>query len=224
MGSDTVFPSTQQTWVEAELARGSAGRDAINDHVMSRYAGPLEVYYYGSSFSSMGVAQEFVNGFFASRLARGGYLEAWQESNLRLHRWLINGFIFYLREQLKEKSLPSIDCKDLDESAKVAGPVEAFERAWAKSILADACKNASDKCLEQNRGDDWVVFKHHYIDGRPYRWIEKQFGWDPIRAGSMSRFATNVLRQELESLLYKEGIPVSELQLEMSRLLEILSK
>ena len=223
MVTDSVFPSTQQTWVEAELARGPAGRDAINDHVMSRYAGPLEIYFHGSSFVSMGIAQEFVNGFFASRLARDGYLEAWQQSNLRLHRWLINGFIFYLREQLKNKSLSTIDCEDLDESAKVAGPVEAFERAWAKDILSDACKNASTKCLEQDRGDDWVVFKHHYIDGRTYRWIEANLGWDAVRAGSMCRFATNILRYEIEGLLYKEGIPVSEIQIEMARLLELLS-
>jgi len=39
----------------------------------------------------------------------------------------------------------------------------------------------------------------------------------------MCRFATNVLRHEIEGLLYKEGIPVSEIQIEMARLLELLS-
>lgn len=62
-GRDSAFPTTQATWIGARLEEGALGRDALNTHVMSRYATPLRAYVLGSSIRRIDEADALVHGF-----------------------------------------------------------------------------------------------------------------------------------------------------------------
>src|SRR5882672_12709738 len=98
MDKKDVFPRTLGTWIGRKLQEGKAGRAEVNRHLMSVYAWPLQVYFRGSSDRWLGEPEDIVQGFFADRLDREEFLPGCQESGLRLRRWLMNGFCFYLKE------------------------------------------------------------------------------------------------------------------------------
>jgi hypothetical protein len=96
------FPSTEWTWLATRVM--DAPRDGgvaaeLRARVMERYAEPLRIYAKGSSLGWLDEAEALVNGFFASRLARGEYLVKWFESAMPLRRFLANGMLLYLREE-----------------------------------------------------------------------------------------------------------------------------
>lgn len=105
MTNETVFPTTQGTWLRTQVggmnafaenpALADAARINANAYVMERYAGPLAVFVRGSSLARLGEPEELVNGFFASRLSDAAFLDGWSRSGMRLRRWLMNGILFY---------------------------------------------------------------------------------------------------------------------------------
>ena len=98
-----VFPETQNTWIGQRLREGKEGLAEINRHVMNVYAFPLRVYYHGTPHRWLGEADDVIQGYFADRLAREDFFKEWLKSGLRLRRWLINGFGFYLKELKKKR-------------------------------------------------------------------------------------------------------------------------
>ena len=115
---------------------------------METYAEPLGNYVAGSSFRSLGTSKDLVSGFFASRLAQPAYFDRWIESNLPLRRWLINGFLFFLQEELRRRkseradSLASASIDEPRSNAETA--VEEFDRIWAASMVRSAASAARE--------------------------------------------------------------------------------
>ena len=72
---------------------------------------------------------------------------------LPLRRYLMNGISFHLRELLRErvrrKTLPIVDESILVSKSLRAD--ELFERAWALSILSDACTASRDAKNERTK-------------------------------------------------------------------------
>lgn len=103
MHPDDPFPSTDTDWLHGELAAGDDRRRALRTVVMARYFEPLRVYVKGSSYRNLGESAELVSAFFVSRFARDDYLDAWKESGMTLRRWLINGLILSMREEIRRR-------------------------------------------------------------------------------------------------------------------------
>jgi hypothetical protein len=90
------FPSTEWTWLATramEAPNDASIAAELRARVMGRYAEPLRIYAKGSSLGWLDDAEALVNGFFASRLARDGYLIKWFESAMPLRRFLANGML-----------------------------------------------------------------------------------------------------------------------------------
>lgn len=103
MNPDDPFPSTDTTWLHGELTAGDDRRRALRTVVMARYFEPLRVYVKGSSYRHLGESAELVSAFFVSRFARDDYLDAWKDSGMTLRRWLINGLILSMREEIRRR-------------------------------------------------------------------------------------------------------------------------
>jgi hypothetical protein len=65
--SSDAFPTTHVTWIHARIAEGASGHEALNTHVMSRYARPLATYARASALRAIDEPDALVNGFFATR-------------------------------------------------------------------------------------------------------------------------------------------------------------
>ncbi len=223
--SDTkdVFPKTMGTWIDRRLKEGAVGRELVNSHIMSVYAHPLKIYYLGSSFRTLGEADDMVDGFFASRLQKQGYFDQWQESGLRLRRWLINGFIFHLKEEIRRRKRN--DGSSLEEGMDVpdtVDPGQAFERAWALSMVQDAWREAAASCEEQGLDDHWQLFIRHHVDGLPYRRIVDEFDVTPSQAAVMVRTATGRFKDAIRLRIILDGVHEDDVDGELQRLMEIM--
>ena len=218
-----VFPKTMGTWIDQKLQEGSVGRDVVNTHIMSVYAHPLKVYFLGSSMRSLGEPDDMVDGFFASRLQRNNYFDQWRESGLRLRRWLMNGFLFHLKEEIRRQNRhgDSTMVEELD-SPGSSNPDVEFDRAWAMSMVQDAWRDAAASCEEGGLGDHWRLFIRHHVDGMPYKQFVEEFDVSPSQAAVMVRTATGRFKNALRMRILLDGVHEEEVDGALQRLMEIM--
>jgi DNA-directed RNA polymerase specialized sigma24 family protein len=201
-----IFPSTQRTWIEVTLGQTGKDRLEVNRHVMSLYAHPLRVYFLGTSVRWLGDADDVVAGFFADRLARDDFFADWKRSGLRLRRWLMNAFSFYLSEQLRQRKRDRRMTGPIPELGTLgASPERLLDRAFGQSIVGEALKSAQAECASKTLTEHWGIFVRHAYDGLPYEQIGPAFGVTPERAAVMARTAARHFRRALRDLLQADG-------------------
>ena len=223
-GSRDVFPNTMGTWIDQRLAEGAPGRELVNTHVMSIYAHPLKVYFLGSSLRSLGEPDEMVDGFFASRLSREGYFEQWRESGLRLRRWLMNGFLFHLREEIRRQRRDGKSSLGQDPVMPGgSGPDDDFDRAWAIAMVRDAWTDAARSCEQDGFGDHWRLFIRHHVDKLPYKEFVHEFDVTPSQAAVMVRTATGRFKTAVRDRILMDGVHENDVNDELQRLMEIMA-
>lgn len=220
------FPATQRGWLVAQLAQGAQGLARINAYIMETYAEPLGNYVAGSSFRSLGTPKDLVSGFFASRLAQPAYFDRWIESNLPLRRWLINGFLFFLQEELrrhKSERADSLASTAIDEPRSNAETaVEEFDRIWAASMVRSAANTARERCVQEGFEKHWSMFERHFVHGVSYADLAVEFEVTGGQSASMVRTASIRFRQAVVDLLLKDGATEEELDDEIARLMRAL--
>jgi hypothetical protein len=263
MPHDEAFPSTNAEWLHQELDAGEERRRALRTVVMARYFEPLRIYVKGSSYRHLGESAELVSAFFVSRFARDDYLDAWRESRMTLRRWLINGLILSMREEVRRRrraakrgmqqtheappkrggisatSPPgritayggsetgrADDVGPLDPLEMLESPepeaVAAFERAWAVSILREACEEVETICNADGEGNMWLLFTRHFLDGQPYALLVDETGYEPARAAVVARTVANRVRAALKRLIVRDGIPEEEIDAEIARVSSLM--
>jgi len=218
-----VFPPTLGAdWFDEMLAAGEDGRQAINHHVMSVYAHPLKVYYLGTTFRSVGEADDILSGFFASRLARPAFFEDWRRSGKRLRRWLMNALLFYLREQIKQNRLRSARHAPLELMAEPGddAPDEA-DAAWAASVVRSACVATAAACEAVGQKAHWDLFFLHRMRGRSYVSLAQEFDITPKRASVMVRTVERKFREQVRRSIMIDGVPEDQVDGEIRHLLEV---
>ncbi|MFZ9916140.1 MAG: hypothetical protein ACO3IB_12520 [Phycisphaerales bacterium] len=214
------FPSTEWTWLATRVMEAS--NDAriaaeLRARVMERYAEPLRIYAKGTSLGWLDDPEALVNGFFASRLARDEYLLKWFESAKPLRRFLANGMLLYLREERRARMRrerrdgASLDAMHEQGADALIAPDDSrafreLERAWARSVLGEACDRARAELEAAGRGVAWRVFERHFIDGIPYDDIARQLDIRPESARPAARLAQAKVRDWMRWLLALEGV------------------
>ena len=233
MAADDAFPTTHTTWMHGELDANEERRRALRTVVMARYFEPLRIYVKGSSYRHLAESAELVSAFFVSRFARDDYLDAWRESRMTLRRWLINGLILSMREEVRRRRRAArrglhgtgetrdgedgpVDPLELLESPEPEAEA-AFERAWAVSILREACEEVETICHADGEDAMWLVFKRHFLDGQPYALLVDETGYEPARAAVVARTVANRVRAALKRLIVRDGIPADEVEGELGR-------
>lgn len=220
-----LFPRTQYTWIGRRLDEGAAGRTDINRHVMSVYTWPLEIYFRSLRAPWLGDSEDVVQGFFASRLDREDFFRDWLESGMKLRRWLINAFCFYLKELRRQRRRSAREEPLLAEgTGKENPPADEIDRAFAVSIVREALLETRRSCETRGLGEHWKIFHAHYYEDRPYADIVAcgEFGKiDSVRAATMARTAAGRFRTVLRSLLRRDGATTSHVDREIEALLEV---
>jgi DNA-directed RNA polymerase specialized sigma24 family protein len=220
-----LFPRTQYTWIGQRLQQGPDGRTDINHHVMSVYTWPLEIYFRSLRAHWLGDAEDIVQGFFASRLDREDFFRDWLESGMKLRRWLLNAFCFYLKEVRRERRRSDREEPLLDEGeGREEAPADEMDRAFAVSIVREALLETRRSCEARKLGAHWRIFEAHYYDGKSYAEIcdSGEFGRiDTVRAATMARTAAGRFRTVLRGLLRKDGATTSHVDREIAALLEV---
>lgn len=221
------FPTTQLTWIVDRLAEGPEGAPALRGHLMERYREPLLVYVRGSTLRQLGEPDELVHGFFAHFFADPRSLERWAESGTRLRRWMMNGIILHARG-LRRDAARSRETGRLEAASGVPDPAptaaEAFEVAWARSLLSDAATAVEAELVAEGRAAAWEVFRRHVIDGEPYGDCCPPLGFSVDDGRTVTRMVSIRIRRGLRELLLQEGTPEAEIAVEMATLERLLAR
>lgn len=236
MPAEDAFPTTDATWMHQQLDRDEEARRALRSVVMARYFEPLRIYVKGSSYRNLGESAELVSAFFVSRFARDDYLDAWRESGMTLRRWLINGLILSMREEVRRRRRAAKrgligtgqagtetgdDAAEADPFASLESPepeaVAAFERAWALATMREACQEVETICNADGEEAMWLVFRRHFLDGVPYVLLVDETGYEPARAAVVARTVANRVRAAIKRLMVLDGIADDELDGELAR-------
>ena len=221
MSTSDVFPNTLNTWIGEALDRGGQGRLDVNAHLMQTYAWPLRVYFLGTSWRWLGEPDDIVNGFFANRLGRDDFLQQWRDSGLRLRRWLMNAFCFYLREEWNRRRRRRPSGELDDEPLTFSGdPEQVFDRAAVVAFVSRAVGQAAEACAGEGLEDHWRIFVRHHVDGIPFGEMAGEFGVDAARAAVMARTATRKFNTALRAVLARDGVAREDIDREIHLLLE----
>jgi len=218
-----VFPTTQRTWIDLALDGSSEDRRELNRHIMGVYAHPLRVYYLGTGSRWLGDPDEVVAGFFADRLGRDSFLTEWRRGGMRLRRWLMNAFSFYLSELRRKRRRDNRMSGEVPDVATPGpSPERLADRAFGESIVAEALRVAAESCQAQQLDDHWAVFIRHTCDDVPYAELAPEFGVTAARAAVMARTASRHFRRALRLQLVSDGAGEADVDDEIRELLEAL--
>jgi len=219
-----AFPSTMQEWIMARLDVDGAGLQEVATHLMETYSRPLQVYWLGSSFRTPEFeARDVVAGFFADRLSKPEWLQAWSSSGLRLRRWLMNGLLMYLHEQHRATTrfnrLPEIALPNANDNCDAA---MEYDRAWARQVVSNACDEAANRCRAANLDTHWDLFRRHYLLGESYGDIVRSSRITARQAEVRCRAARSRFVAALRETLRQDGANEDELDDEIRGLMEVL--
>lgn len=202
-----AFPATHLSWIHRQLAAGSNARPELHRFLMEVYSLPLQVYYRGTRMHWLGDPDEVVHGFFAERLARPGFLDAWRQSNKPLRRWLMNAFCFYLQEcRRARQAQPAGATLATDPPAPDVAMEREADREFVVGLVRAALRRAEYVCGQRGQAEHWRLFVAHHLDQRPYAELEAEFGIAPPRASVMVRTATHCFRAVLRGLIERDGV------------------
>jgi hypothetical protein len=221
------FPTTQQTWILDRLAEGDRGAPALREHLMERYREPLLVYVRGSTLRTLGEPDELVHGFFVQFFSRADALTRWAESGTRLRRWMMNGLVLHARG-IRRDAGRNRETAGLDAAAAAAASQptaeEAFEAAWARSLLSDAATAVQAELVSEGRSAAWEVFARHIIEGQSYSECCPPLGYTVDDGRTVTRMVSIRIRRTIRELLLQEGTPEGEIAAELAMLEELLER
>lgn len=218
-----VFPTTRRTWINQVMDRSGTDRGELNRHIMLVYAAPLRVYFLGTGSRWLGDPEEIVAGFFADRLAREGFLEDWQRGGMRLRRWLMNAFSFYLSELRRLRRRDARMGGDVpDVATSGPSPEHMADRAFGESIVAEAIRLSQEHCAANAMQDHWGIFIRHTCDDVAYAELATDYGVSSARAAVMARTAARHFRKALRALLVSDGAGEKDVDDEIRELLQVV--
>jgi len=221
------FPTTQQTWILDRLAEGDRGAPALREHLMERYREPLLIYVRGSTLRTLGEPDELVHGFFVQFFSRADALTRWAESGTRLRRWMMNGLVLHARG-IRRDAGRNRETAGLDAAAAAAASQptaeEAFEAAWARSLLSDAATAVQAELVSEARSAAWEVVARHIIQGQSYAECCPPIGFTVDDGRTVTRMVSIRIRRTLRELLLQEGTPEGEIAAELAMLEELLER
>jgi hypothetical protein len=194
----------------------------LNRFLMEAYARPLAAYLSATSFRQLGPCDDLVAGFFASRLDRREWIEAWVQSGLRLRRWLVNGLLLYAKEELRRRGRDQVvegDVEPLSPSVE-----RLFDRTYAREVVRLACEQAAASCGADGLSLHWSLFLRHHADGRTYAALAAEEELSEGRVVGFIRTATGRFREAVARLLVRDGANREELDREIAALLEGLAE
>lgn len=222
-----LFPPTPRTWITERLELGGDATAEVNRHILSAYFQPLCGYAQASSLRELGDVGELVSGFLSNRLARGDYLRSWRSTDgMPLRRWLINGLHLYAHEQRRALNNRNGRETTLDSASGTPDPagLAALDRAWALSIVREACSEIEQELRGSGLERDWYVFRRHFVDGRAYRDLFEETGIEPARAAVRSHGILVKLRGRIRAMLARDGVPPDEIEHEIARLQRMIEE
>ncbi len=166
------FPTTHLTTLLA-----APDPRAVVAHVLERYREALVAYASALPARTVAEPAELVDGFVVRRVSAPGFRDAWRASGLPLRRYLMNGLSLDARTVLRGERREAERRRRYaireatearDRARREADAEAAFERAWAKAVVAEACERVRAELDASGAGAAWDAFEAHVLRGESY--------------------------------------------------------
>ncbi|MFZ9690686.1 MAG: hypothetical protein ACO3EP_01490 [Phycisphaerales bacterium] len=213
-----LFEPTPRTAMAEML--DSQRRGELVEFLMKAYYAPLAAYLSATSYRTLGEPRDLIAGFFASRLSREEWIDAWRSSNLRLRRWLVNGLLFYCREEVRRRRR---DASPVPTEEEIPASVDRdFERNYAQYTVRQSFEAARLACEAEGFLRHWELFVRHHMEGRNYEQLAKESGLTVGQVNGMVRTAGLRFRKAISERLLRDGANPADLDREIGLLLDSL--
>ena len=235
------FPTTHWSLVDRVGGDGDeACRAALGD-LLLRYLPALRAHLVFGRRVPQHDADDLLQEFIATKILQKELLGQADRQRGRFRSFLLKSLDRLLIDQLRRhaagkrapdgKNLQALG--DHEEWLQTEGqPSDAFELAWARSVLDQAIAQMRRHCEQFNRPDCWGLFECRVLnpilhDAAPtdYDELRRQFGFQsPAQASNVLMTAKRMFARVLRSVVGEYARDDDEIEEEMGRLRQVLSE
>ncbi|MCX5650613.1 MAG: hypothetical protein NTU45_04385 [Planctomycetota bacterium] len=159
---------------------------------------------------------------FASRFTAGAAIErAAGEAMLPFRRAVVRALLSEVREARKSTGACSgCDCKQPCETPLDPQAFEAFERAWAGAVIAEASQRAARASHAENDADAWEIYRRTALEGAETAALARERGITTADARTRAARAAARFDAAIRETLSEEGIAADAIDDELAWLMD----
>lgn len=159
---------------------------------------------------------------FAERFAASGAVgRARGDASLPFRRGVVRALLAAAREARQSSGACSgCDCKEPCETPLDPQAFEAFERAWARAVLAEASRRAGRASRDADDADAWEIYRRTALEGAETTRIARERGITTTEARARAARAAQRFDHALRETLAEEGVAAEDADDELAWLMD----
>lgn len=159
---------------------------------------------------------------FAERFAASGAVgRARSDDSLPFRRGVVRALLAAAREARQSSGACSgCDCKEPCATPLDPQAFEAFERAWAGAVIAEASRRAEHASHAANDADAWEIYRRTALEGAETTRIARERGITTAEARARAARAAQRFDHALRETLAEEGIAAEDADAELAWLMD----
>jgi DNA-directed RNA polymerase specialized sigma24 family protein len=210
---ESIFPRTD--W--AELGQAARAEPAPLDRVVRLYWQPLKIFLLATFPTLHSEADTFLQDFAEDKLLQAGWLQKADQNRGRFRDFLKTSLRNFVLDRLNRAEVknPPLSLDELThEVPEAEGVTEAFDLAWARTVLAETLRRMEADCLDPRaeqprRGRIWEMFKVRLLDPVfddaeqiPYDQLIERFGLkSPMDASNLLLSGKRIFKAHLDKVI-----------------------
>jgi hypothetical protein len=210
---DSIFPRTD--W--AELGQAARAEPAPLDRVVRLYWQPLKIFLLATFPGLHAEADTFLQDFAEDKILQAGWLQKADQNRGRFRDFLKTSLRNFVLDRLSRAEVknPPLSLDELThEVPEPEGVAEAFELAWARTVLAETLRRMEADCRDPRaeqprRRRIWELFKVRLLDPVfddaepvPYDQLIERFGLkSPMDASNLLLSGKRIFKAHLDKVI-----------------------
>ena len=243
-GPGDAFPMTPWSLVARAANDGTEGaaatmREALGV-LLQRYLPALRAHLTLHRRIAPDQADDLLQSFVSRKVLEQRLIARSDRTRGRFRSFLLKALDHYVIDQLRQTKsrggapaqLDELQELDLADDDADAEPSQAFDRAWAKEVVAEAVRRMRAECQRTSRPDVWGVFEHrvlapslHGAEPLPYEQLVKTYALDSTaQASNVLMTAKRTFARMLRSVIAESAEDDAEIEEDLKDLKQILAQ
>jgi DNA-directed RNA polymerase specialized sigma24 family protein len=233
------FPATHWSLVARAGQSDPLSRQEALGQLLKRYIPALRAHLVYRKGFAPDRADDFIQEFVAGKVLQKDLIARADRRLGKFRTFLLTALDRFVNNQLRNESAkkraPEKGTVPLDERFADAsphrGPGEAFDVAWARSVISEALRQMREHCEASGRPELWALFECRVVgpilEGTPpvdYARLVERFGFrSPIQASNALTTAKRMYARELRAVVGQYADSDEEVEAEIRELKCILA-
>ena len=237
-GGPPRFPTTSWSLVALAGQTEEAQREALGQ-LLRRYLPALRAHLVQAKGLTLDRADDLIQDFVTAKILQRDLIARADQQRGKFRTFLLTALDRFLLNQLRDlgaKKRAAAAAEPLGERdqrlAAGTNPSDAFDVAWARSVLSEALKRMRAHCETSGRTDVWAVFECRVLgpilegaEAPDYRELVERFGFQsPSQASNLLATAKRSFARTLRSVVGEYSGSEEEIEEELGQLHEILAR